>query len=86
MSIRPEYAQIIDRYFDLYGYKVLSVKIPELYSRQYWNYVKTVDCNIQGNIPQDDMDAIKAMFNKGITLWHDADNMRNYNLINSIVS
>ena len=86
MSIRPEYAAILDKYFDLYGYKVLTVKVPELYSRQYWNYVKTVDCNIWGNIPQGDLDAIKAMFNKGITLWHDADNMRQYGRANPIVS
>ena len=86
MSIRQEYAVILDKYFDLYGYKVLATKVPELYSRVNWNYVKTVDCNIYGNIPQGDLDAIKAMFNKGITLWHDADHMRDYGRSNPIVS
>ena len=38
----------------------------------------TVGCNISGSIPQDDLMKIRAMFDKGITLWHD-DLVGNYN-------
>ena len=66
----------------MYGYKVNRVKVPNLHTRQSWNYVKTVDCTIVANIPQDDLNSIKQMFNKGITLWHNTD-VGNYNLSNN---
>ena len=86
MSIKPEYARIIDEYFNMFGYKINRVKTPQFSSRTYWNYVKTIDCNIEGNIPQEDLQTIRNMFNKGCTFWHGATNMYNYNLTNSIVS
>lgn len=85
MSIRPEYARIIDNFFTVYGYKVNIVKTPSITGRRYWNYVKTVDCNIEGDVPQEDLLIIRNIFNKGCTFWHDATNMYNYNLTNSIV-
>lgn len=86
MSIRPEYARIIDEFFNMFGYKVNRVKTPQFNSRTYWNYVKTIDCNIEGDIPQEDLQIIRNIFNKGCTFWHGASNMYNYNLTNSIVS
>lgn len=86
MSIKAEYARIIDGFFDMFGYKVNRVKTPQFNSRTYWNYVKTIDCNVEGNIPQEDLQIIRNMFNKGCTFWHGATNMYNYNLTNSIVS
>lgn len=86
MSIKAEYAKIIDGFFDMYGYKVNEVKTPQFNSRTYWNYVKTVDCNVEGNIPQEDLHVIRNMFDRGCTFWHGATNMYNYNLTNSIVS
>ena len=85
MSIRAEYARIIDDFFTMYGYKVNIVKTPSITGRQYWNFVKTVDCNIEGDIPQEDLQVVRTMFNKGCTFWHGASNMYNYNLTNSIV-
>lgn len=85
MSIRDEMAKIIDDYFSVYGYKVNSVKIPNITGRQNWNFVKTIDCNFDGDIPQSDLNTIKDMFNTGVTLWHSANNMYNYSLSNNIV-
>lgn len=85
MSIRAEYARIIDDFFTMYGYKVNVVKTPSITGRQYWNFVKTVDCNVEGDIPQEDLQVVRAMFDKGCTFWHGASNMYNYNLTNSIV-
>lgn len=86
MTIKAEYARIIDDFFNMFGYKVNIVKAPQITGRRYWNYVKTMDCNIEGDIPQEDLQIIRNMFNKGCTFWHDANNMYNYNLTNSIVS
>ena len=86
MSVRNEMAQIIDDYFTMFGYKVNSVKVPNITGRTYWNYVKTIDCNFDGDIPQSDLNTIKNMFNSGITLWHDPTKMYDYSQNNTIVS
>lgn len=81
-TVTDEYQKILTDFFKMYGYKVNRVKVPNLHTRQSWNYVKTVDCTIVANIPQDDLNRIKQMFNKGITLWHNTD-VGNYNLSNN---
>lgn len=83
--IRAERAKIIDDYLSMFGYKVNSLKIPNLNSRTYWNYVKTIDINITADIPQDDLQKIKDMFNTGITLWHDPSKFLDYSQNNTIV-
>ena len=83
--IKYEYARIIDNYFDMFGYKVNDVKIPNITGRQNWNYVKTIDCNFDGDIPQTDLNIIKAMFNGGVTFWHNPANILNYSLSNNII-
>lgn len=86
MSIKSEFAQILDKYFDMFGYKVNSVKVPNITGRTYWNFVKTVECNFEGDIPQQHLQIIKQAFNNGITLWHDPTKMYDYSQTNSIVS
>lgn len=86
MSIRREYAERIDRYFDRFGYATKNVKVPNVRGRKYWNYVKTIDCYIEGDsIPQEDLIEIKNMFNQGLTIWHDPNNFMNYGLNNDII-
>lgn len=85
MSVRRETAIMIDQYFDRYGYKVNINKIPALSSRTNWNYVKTVGCNIIGDIPQGDMQQIKSMFNNGVTIWHNASTYLDYSQSNNII-
>lgn len=85
MSIKEEYARIIDNYFSMFGYKINRVKVPNITGRSNWNYVKTIDCNFSGNIPQTDLNIIKAMFNNGVTLWHNPSTIFNYNNSNNII-
>ena len=85
MSIRPEMARIIDNYFSAYGYKVERVKIPNITGRRNWNYVKTVGCYIDGDIPQDDMQEIKDMFDRGVTFWHNPATFADYTQNNDII-
>lgn len=86
MSIKAEYARIIDEYFSLYGYKVNEVKLPNLTNRPNWNYVKTIGANILGNIPQMDLAEIKEMFDDGVTLWHNPSTFLDYSQTNQEVT
>lgn len=82
-SIKINQAKILDSYFSMFGYKTNEVKIPNLSNRKYWNYVKTVDCNIIADIPQNDLEEIKNMFDNGLTLWHTTSGFLNYSLDNN---
>lgn len=84
MAIKPEYARMIDDFFTRFGYRVDRYKVPELTSRQSFNYVKTKECDVKGNVPNEALNDISDMFNNGVTLWHNA-NVGNYNQNNSIV-
>ena len=85
MFIKPEYASVIDDYFDKYGYKVNELKTPNINSRRNWNYIKTIECNFTGDIPEEEMKNIKDLFNRGITFWHNAENFLNYSVNNDII-
>jgi hypothetical protein len=74
---REDYAKIIDDYFTTYGYSCREVKVPNIKSRPLWNYIKTQNACITGNIPFNDLAKIKSVFNNGVTFWHD-DNVGAY--------
>ena len=85
MCIKAEYARIIDDYFSMFGYKTNRVKRPHKAHRaEYW-YTKTIDVNIDGMIPMEDMKKIKECYNAGLTFWRTPANIQNYSLNNSIV-
>lgn len=83
-TIRDEYAEQITNYFKMFGYKVNKLEIPNTKSRESYNYIKSVDANIIGNIPANDLSAIKGIFDKGVTIWH-TDQVGNYSLTNNEV-
>jgi hypothetical protein len=56
----------------MFGYKTLEVKTPNLKSRPFWNYIKTVNVNITGMLPEEDRNKLSAIFDSGVTIWHDA--------------
>ncbi len=76
--IKSQFAQRIDKYFDMYGYLTNNVKTPNLNNRPNWNYVKTIGANIVANIPQADLQIIKDIFNNGVTLWHNPSTFLDY--------
>ena len=86
MSVRAEYARVIDEYFSAVGYATNRVKIPNITGRRNWNYVKTIGCYIEADIPQADLNEIKSMFDKGITLWHNPATFADYSQTNDIIS
>jgi hypothetical protein len=85
MTIKAEYARAIDEFFDMYGYKCHRVKVPEKAHRAAYWYTKTIDANIEGDIPQEDLQAIKDCYNRGITFCKNASNFRDYSVANGIV-
>ena len=85
MSIKAEYARCIDEFFSQFGYKCNRVKVPNITGRRNWNYVKTVGCYIDGDIPQADMEELKNMFDRGITFWHNPATFADYSQNNDII-
>lgn len=81
-SIRAEYARIIDGYFDMYGYKVNTVKVPQWNSRPTWNYIKTIGATFEVDCPQEDAAELKRMFDEGLTIWHIPSRFGNYSYNN----
>lgn len=77
----PEYCRIIDDFFDMYGYEVDEVKVPNRTGRPSWNYVKMRNSCHHGNVPASDMARINAIYDSGITFWHTSD-VGNYSLNN----
>lgn len=85
VDINPTDAAIIDEFFDKYGYQTNRLKVPNISGRPQWNYVKTKDCEIVGNIPASTKASIIDIFNSGVTFWKNGDSIGDYTLDNSIV-
>lgn len=87
MTIRKEYAQIIDDYFTRFGYQINRVKTPNITGRRYWNFVKigTGENIGNGNVPNKFKDTLNQIFRAGTTIWHSHDNIGNFNLNNTII-
>ena len=85
MCVKYEYAKMIDEYFTAYGYCINEVKNPSnsMKTRPNWNYIETREINIAGDLPDDDLNALKAMFNSGVTLWHNPATFGDYSQNNA---
>lgn len=82
-SITRNYAQMIDDYFTMYGYAVKQVMTPNMNARPHWTYVKTIGCNVNGEMPASDAREIESIFDNGVRLWHNLNEMGDYSLDNS---
>lgn len=83
-SIKSEYAQMIDMYFDKYGYARRLMYIPRRLNRPHWSYLKTVGCQIKGNLNNADILTIQGIYDNGITTWDTLENVCNYTLDNRV--
>jgi hypothetical protein len=81
-SITGRMARTIDSYFDMFGYAVKYIKVPNRSSRPHWNYTKTVGCVIKGSVPAGDANKICSIYDKGVTFWKSGDEIGMYNLDN----
>lgn len=87
MSVKNEMARVIDEYFSRFGYKVNEVKTPNLNSRSKFNFIKIggMDEIISGNIPATALEEINGIFRKGVTIFHNYNDIGNYTISNPIV-
>ena len=81
-TIKYQFAKRIDDFFSMYGYQTNELKIPNLNNRPKWNYVKTAGINLLGDIPQEDLQMIKDIYDNGVTLWHDTAHFLDYSQSN----
>lgn len=81
-SIRKEFAEKIDEFFTKFGYKVSKVKIPDYKTRPRYNFLKCAEAHVKGDFAQDDLMLIKGILEKGITFWHDTENIGDYTIAN----
>ena len=78
-----ENIKMIDDYFSMYGYKVNRLGTPHIHVRSKWDYLKTINGNLEGNIPEVDMKKLIMMINNGCTFWHDTSHFLDYSQTNS---
>lgn len=92
MTIKKEFARIIDDYFTMYGYATHKVKVPNIRAtgvniRPHFNYIKTLGCVIHASankgLPADDEKKIASIYDKGVTFWNYLSEVGNYSLNNA---
>lgn len=86
LSPKAEYVQILDNYFDMFGYAIHRVQTPNLSARPHWTYIKTANVCILAKtdgLPASDLAKICSIFDNGITYWRNASEVGNYALDNS---
>lgn len=87
MRAKTEYLRIIDDYFSRFGYKINEILTPNIVGRQNWNYVEIGSSEDigYGTVPSKYMDEINKACRRGVTIWHNHNNVGNYSLNNPIV-
>lgn len=83
-----EHIKIIDDYFDMFGYAIHEVGIPNISSRPHWNYVKLQNANIipaaGAGVNAADLKKIANVFNRGVTFWKNGSEVGDYTLNNTV--
>ena len=94
MTIKREYAVLLDQFFTRYGYKVNKIARPLMVHRQNYNYVQ-IDKNSTAvysnntnniNVPASELESINNIFRSGVTIWNNHDNFGDYSVTNGITS
>lgn len=65
-----EFEEQLADIFNMTGYTIKRMKVPNLKSRVRFNYIKTRGANIIGSFDQQDLARIKAYYDNGLTIWH----------------
>jgi hypothetical protein len=83
-QITFEHRQRLTEFFQMFGYKVNRLKVPNLDTRQDFNYIETIGANIKGNIPHEHLERLRNIFDNGVTIWH-GDYIGDYSKVNNEV-
>lgn len=78
-----EYIRLIDNYFDKFGYAINNFKPINYNNRSNFDYIETSQILVDGDVPEDDMNVIKNIFNSGVRIWHNTTNFLNFNVDNN---
>lgn len=90
VSIQYQFAERIDKFFTRYGYATNMIKVPNQIGRTNWNYVEIAAGESIGvstgtiSVPADAMAVINAAYRKGVTIFHNIDNIGDFSLTNPI--
>ena len=85
-TVDAQHAELIDDYYTMFGYPMRKIMVPMLKARTKFTYIKTVGCIVWGNVPENAKAFIQNMFDTGIRLWADADNIGNFNVQNDPIN
>lgn len=69
-SISNSFKNFVYNFFYHYGYQSNDFKVPNLKSRYYFNYIQIPDINIDTRIDDEHIQRLKAIYSRGITIWH----------------
>ena len=83
VSVKAEYARLIDDFFTAYGYAQNKLMVPPIANRPGWCYVQTRGAVLLGNMPADDKSDIAAIFDNGIRFWKNPAAVGDYSGNNS---
>lgn len=85
--IKLEHLRQIDDYFSRFGYKTLRVKTPNIIGRSNYNYIEIGNGErfAYGEVPPEALNEINQTAQNGLTIWHNHNNVGNYNVNNSII-
>lgn len=77
-------AMRLDSAFKGLGYNTQMTKTPNIRTRPHWNYVKTLNANVSGNLTASWIEQIESLLNNGVTFWHvdQGAQIGNYNMGN----
>lgn len=82
-SVNKEMAEMVDDYFQMFGYACGKIKKPNIHARQLWTYTKTNGCNLTTvKMPVEDKNQIQAIFDNGIRFFTNVSAIGLYNLDN----
>ena len=70
MEIKSQFRQKAFDYLFNYGYLANAFKVPDTKSRYYFNYVKTLGCNLKANLNNDIIEKLKSIYENGVSIWH----------------
>lgn len=86
-SMQAQFAKIADDYFTMYGYSVnnicdVSNDDPRDH-RPHFTYIKTIGCDISGELPAEDMRQINKLYDGGIRFWKNPAEIGDYSVDNA---
>lgn len=82
-SVNKEVAEMVDDYFQMFGYACGKVKTPNIHVRKWWTYTKTRGCNLSVVLmPVEDKVKIQTIFDNGIRFFTNVSLIGAYNIDN----